>query len=77
MHTNNASLEAFSLCNQTEGASLQQFAIAGAASVRPFNPILSVQHSRKNILTGADFKQPRMKSLLEKLWDILKQQGRP
>lgn len=31
----------------------------------------------KNILTGADFKQPRMKSLLEKLWDILKQQGRP
>ncbi|EHM0472210.1 hypothetical protein KE980_001000 [Escherichia coli] len=47
------------------------------ASVRPFNPILSVQHSRKNILTGADFKQPRMKSLLEKLWDILKQQGRP
>jgi len=24
-----------------------------------------------------DFKQPRMKSLLEKLWDILKQQGRP
>ncbi|EBP3378745.1 hypothetical protein PU48_23180 [Escherichia coli] len=56
---------------------MQQFAIAGAASVRPFNPILSVQHSRKNILTGADFKQPRMKSLLEKLWDILKQQGRP
>lgn len=44
---------------------MQQFAIAGAASVRPFNPILSVQHSRKNILTGADFKQPRMKSLLE------------
>ncbi|EPT3889505.1 hypothetical protein ACVQGR_001628 [Escherichia coli] len=56
---------------------MQQFAIAGAASVRHFNPILSVQHSRKNILTGADFKQPRMKSLLEKLWDILKQQGRP
>ncbi len=27
---------------------MQQFAIAGAASVRPFNPILSVQHSRKN-----------------------------
>ncbi|WP_176479778.1 hypothetical protein [Escherichia coli] len=49
---------------------MQQFAIAGAASVRPFNPILSVQHSRKNILTGADFKQPRMKSLLEKLWDF-------
>ncbi|EPI1987717.1 hypothetical protein ACSYP7_003413 [Escherichia coli] len=56
---------------------MQQFAIAGAASVRHFNPILSVQHSRKNILTGADFKQPRMKSLLEKLWDILKQQDRP
>ena len=56
---------------------MQQFAIAGAASVRPFNPILSVQQSRKYILTGADFKQPRMKSLLEKLWDILKQQGRP
>ncbi|MFK5755563.1 hypothetical protein [Escherichia coli] len=46
---------------------MQQFAIAGAASVRPFNPILSVQHSRKNILTGADFKQPRMKSLLGKV----------
>ena len=56
---------------------MQQFAIAGAASVRPFNPILSVQQKKKNILTGADFKQPRMKSLLEKLWDILKQQGRP
>lgn len=75
MHTNNASLEAFSLCINKEHT--MQYAIAGAASVRPFNPILSVQHSRKNILTGADFKQPRMKSLLEKLWDILKQQGRP
>lgn len=45
---------------------MQQFAIAGAASVRPFNPILSVQHSRKNILTGADFKQPRMKKFARK-----------
>ncbi|GDD04417.1 phage regulatory protein CIII [Escherichia coli] len=56
---------------------MQQFAMTVAAAVRPLNPILSVQHSRKNILTGADFKQQRMKSLLEKLWDILKQQGRP
>lgn len=77
MHTNNASLEAFSLCNQIEGASYATVRYCRAASVRPFNPILSVQHSRKNILTGADFKQPKMKSLLEKLWDILKQQGRP
>lgn len=56
---------------------MQQFAIAGAASVRPFDPILSVQHSRQNIITGADFKQPRVKSLLERLWDLLKQEGQP
>ncbi|HEC5301789.1 hypothetical protein SJ598_16665 [Enterobacter bugandensis] len=56
---------------------MQQFAIAGAASVRPFDPILSVQHSRQNIITGADFKQPRVKSLLERIWDLLKQEGQP
>ncbi|MEE9690380.1 hypothetical protein V4833_21930 [Enterobacter sp. HK169] len=52
------------------------FAIAGGAVVaRPFDPILSVQHSRQNIITGADFKQPRVKSLLERIWDLLKQEG--
>ena len=56
---------------------MQQFAIAGAASVRPFNPILSVQHSRKNILTGADFKQPRVKSLLDRLVEFLNQKVQP
>ncbi|EFU3571651.1 hypothetical protein KF305_002385 [Salmonella enterica subsp. salamae serovar 58:l,z13,z28:z6] len=56
---------------------MQQFAIAGAASVRPFDPILSVQHSRQNIVTGADFKQPRVKSWLERLFDILKQECQP
>ncbi|ELN3542006.1 hypothetical protein Q2Q11_003190 [Escherichia coli] len=48
-----------------------------AASVRPFNPILSVQHSRKNILTGADFKQPRVKSLLDRLVEFLNQKVQP
>ena len=56
---------------------MQQFAIAGAASARPFDPILSVQHSRRNILTGADFKQPRVKSLLERLVDFLNQSVHP
>ncbi|MCK2896840.1 hypothetical protein MZG34_12280 [Escherichia coli] len=56
---------------------MQQFAIAGSASVRPFNPILSVQHSRKNILTGADFKQPRVKSLLDRLVEFLNQKVQP
>ncbi|ENH0697800.1 hypothetical protein ABVS86_003932 [Escherichia coli] len=56
---------------------MQQFAIAGAESVRPFNPILSVQHSRKNILTGADFKQPRVKSLLDRLVEFLNQKVQP
>lgn len=54
------------------------FAISGGVVVRrPFDPILSVQHSRNNVITGADFKQPRVKSWLERLWDILKQEGQP
>lgn len=56
---------------------MQQFDIAGAASVRPFDPILSVQHSRMNIITGADFKQPRVKSLLERLVEFLNQKVQP
>lgn len=48
-----------------------------AASVRPFDPILSVQHSRQNIITGADFKQPRVKSLLERLVEFLNQKVQP
>lgn len=54
---------------------MQALAIAGAASVRPFDPILSIQHSRKHILTGADFKQPRLKSLLERLVEFLNQKA--
>jgi len=51
-------------------------AIAGGAVVaRPFDPILSIQHSRRNILTGADFKQPRIKSLLERLVEFLNQKA--
>lgn len=49
----------------------------GVIMRRDFDPILSIQHSRRNIVTGADFKQPRIKSWLERLWDILKQEGRP
>lgn len=53
-------------------------AIAGGAVVaRPFDPILSIQHSRMNILTGADFKQPRIKSLLERLVEFLNQKVQP
>jgi len=55
-----------------------QLITAGATQgMGSFNPITSIQHSRKNILTGADFKQPRVKSWLERLWDILKQEGQP
>ncbi|MBW9430444.1 hypothetical protein [Atlantibacter hermannii] len=54
---------------------MQALAIAGAASVRPFDPILSIQHSRKHILTGADFKQPRLKSWLERLVEFLNQKA--
>lgn len=54
---------------------MQALAIAGAASARPFDPILSIQHSRRNILTGADFKQPRVKSLLERLVEFLNQKA--
>jgi hypothetical protein len=56
---------------------MQALAIAGAASVRPFDPILSIQHSRKNILTGADFKRHRIKSLLDKLVEFLNQKVQP
>lgn len=77
MHTNNASLEAFSLCNQTEGASYATVRYCRGGIGSPFQPDFIGAAFTKNILTGADFKQPRMKSLLEKLWDILKQQGRP
>jgi len=44
--------------------------IAGAAIAAPFNPIKSIEFNPENILTSADFKQPR-KSQLEKLFDRL------
>ena len=48
---------------------------AGAAVGRPFNPITTIEHARKNILTSADFKQPRIKSLLERLVEFLNQKA--
>lgn len=48
-----------------------QFAIAGAASVRPFNAIRDIEFSRKNILTSADFRQPDLRTQLQRLFDRL------
>ncbi|MGU0042911.1 hypothetical protein ACVXHA_07225 [Escherichia coli] len=55
---------------------MQQFAIAGAASVQPFQPDFIGTAFTKNILTRTDLND-RSEKLVEKLWDILKQQGRP
>lgn len=53
-------------------------AIAGGAVVaRSFDPILSIQHSRLNMITGADFKQPRIRSWLERLVEFLNQKVQP
>lgn len=48
-----------------------QFAIAGAASVRPFNAIKDIEFSRCNVLTSADFRQPDLKTQLQKLFERL------
>ncbi|HCR2016729.1 TPA: hypothetical protein QCI64_001540 [Enterobacter asburiae] len=56
---------------------MQTLNLAGAIPMGSFDAITSIQHSRRNILTGADFKQPRVKSLLERIWDLLKQEGQP
>jgi len=51
-------------------------AISGGVIVRrPFDPIKSIEFSRRNILTGADFKQPRIKSWLERLVEFLNQKA--
>ena len=55
-----------------------QLITAGATQgMGSFNAITSIQHSRRNILTGADFKQPRVKSLLERLVEFLNQKVQP
>ncbi|EHS6040156.1 TPA: hypothetical protein SI633_003411 [Escherichia coli] len=54
-----------------------QLATAGAARVGSFDAIKSIEFNRRNILTGADFKQPRMKSLLERLIEFLNQKVQP
>lgn len=54
------------------------FAMAGAASGCPaFDAIKSVEFSRRNILTGADFAPPPHKSWLDRLVDFLRQEGKP
>lgn len=51
-------------------------AISGGVIVRrQFDPIKSIEFSRRNILTGADFKQPRIKSWLERLVEFLNQKA--
>ena len=47
------------------------YACAGAASVRPFNAIKDIEFARCNILTSADFRQPDLKTQLQKLFDRL------
>ncbi|HBL8926503.1 hypothetical protein JK156_22265 [Enterobacter ludwigii] len=56
---------------------MQTLNLAGAIPMGSFNAITSIQHSRRNILTGADFKQPRVKSLLERLVEFLNQKVQP
>ncbi|OAT32033.1 hypothetical protein M975_1925 [Buttiauxella brennerae ATCC 51605] len=56
---------------------MQQFAIAGAASVRPFDAFKSIQHHPSHRLTSASFTPPPKKSWLDKLVDILRQEARP
>jgi hypothetical protein len=58
-----------------------QFAIAGAASVRPFNAIKDIEFARCNVLTSSDFRQPDLKTQLQRLFDrlvaFLSQPGQP
>lgn len=55
-----------------------QFAIAGAASVRPeFNAFSYIERHPSNILTSASFTPPPKKSWLDKLVDFLRQEGQP
>lgn len=56
---------------------MQTLNLAGATASGSFNAITSIQHSRNHILTGADFKQPRVKSLLERLVEFLNQKVQP
>lgn len=56
-----------------------QFATAGAARVGGpnFDAFKSIQFHRSNILTSASFTPPPRKSWLQRLWEILKAEGRP
>lgn len=54
------------------------YAMAGAASGCPaFDAFKSVEFSRRNILTGADFSPPPHKSWLDRLVDFLRTKGQP
>jgi hypothetical protein len=56
-----------------------QLATAGAARVGgpTFDAFKSIQFHRSNILTSASFTPPPRKSWLQRLWEILKAEGRP
>lgn len=44
---------------------------------RQFNPILSIQHHASNRVTGQSVMLHGHKSLLMRLWEMMKQAGRP
>nr|WP_195761689.1 hypothetical protein [Pantoea sp. 201603H] len=55
-----------------------QLSIAGAACGRPnFNAFGYIERHPSNILTSASFTPPPRKSLLDKIVDFLRAEGRP
>ncbi|RBP09010.1 hypothetical protein DFQ50_108299 [Pseudocitrobacter faecalis] len=77
-YINNSSSRSFRYAYKTIRSYLMQtLNLAGATASGSFNAITSIQHSRQHILTGADFKQPRVKSLLERLVEFLNQKVQP
>lgn len=56
-----------------------ELAIAGgtAMGATTTNHLLRMQHHKENILTSASFTPPPRKSWLDKLVDMLRQEGRP
>lgn len=54
------------------------YAIAGCPTVGNSNNfLLRMQHHKSNILTSASFTPPPRKSLLDKLVEFLRTEGRP
>lgn len=56
-----------------------ELAIAGGTvmGATTTNHLLGMQHHKENILTSASFTPPPRKSWLDKLVDMLRQEGRP